>query len=91
MTKLEREAKRVSTLKKCYSIIPNLNNIIIKAEPYIKAYNKALKNYWENGKDKDIFTSELIKSEVMTSAYRGYDWNYDLTQLDKNYRQLLKI
>ena len=95
MTKAEREKLKIEKLNKIIMITPTLNKIIEKAQPYITAYNKALKNYWENGKNKDEFDKECIKAELFDFRYGIYggnkpNWNYDLEQLNLQYKQLLK-
>jgi hypothetical protein len=79
MTKIQREEKRVSSLKKCYAIMPNLNNIIAKAEPYIREYHQKLKAEWSKGKIDYVPT------------FSKYTYPSELLQLNENYKQLLKI
>lgn len=97
MNKIEKENKRVENLKKTLAILPNLNAIITKAEPFILAYQKALKKYWKNNMSKEEFEKELIISGLMSEGSRYTDnrkwskWSYELEELNKNYKQLTKI
>jgi len=96
--------KQLDKIKRYQIKVPLINNIIDKAGVYYKDYCKALKEVWKepivNRKNDLEILAEYklgyIKEDYVISCsgdrklHYGFSWDWELKELDKHYRQLLK-